>query len=651
MASRRYSFDEDDEMSLNANENRYRDSNPSTHAPPAYTDSPERDGGISPPPPPAHRITVNTGQPQDARYGNRDLDHSTSNRTTSTTTPGADNLGEAAAGGGIAGVALGVANTNERESGVQALRSIDEMGPSTRGLPLERGYDTMGSDTPYIPAPPSRYRNSRGPDPFASPAPSARSNPFDDGRRGSGPPSPGELTLRGYPSRNSIPLDEYPPQDARNSYTDNPYNRFSTAWDTRMARGDIDPNEIEDDGDDGLEPTTSRQQQRTVPEGAAVGGAAATGGVMAALGGLVGRKNVATNGSRDPSGQYGPVGGGGIDEAPAEKSDWLNTQTSGRRRFRWIVGILIALVIIGAIIGGVIAGLRSSHSTSSSPSSGNSAAQDNSSGDLDANSAEIKKLMNNPGLHKVFPGMDYTPFNAQYPACLSNPPSQNNVTRDVAVLSQLTNTIRLYGTDCNQTEMVLHAFNKLTLKNMKLWLGVWLDGNSTTNNRGLSSMYDLISKNGADPFAGVIVGNEVLYRKDLSEQQLGDILTGVQSNFTSKKINLPIATSELGDSYNAGLAANVDVVMANIHPFFAGVTADVAAAWTWNFWQQHDITLTAGTSKKNVVSEVGWPSGGGTDCGNATSCTTGSVAGISEMNTFMDSFICQSLANGTNYFW
>ena len=89
----------------------------------------------------------------------------------------------------------------------------------------------------------------------------------------------------------------------------------------------------------------------------------------------------------------------------------------------------------------------------------------------------------------------------------------------------------------------------------------------------------------------------------------------------------------------------------DIHPFFAGVTADIGAGWTWDFWQQHDVVLTQGGTQKNVIAETGWPSGGGTDCGEAATCTNGSVAGIDEMNTFMGDFICQSLTNGTNFFW
>lgn len=696
---RTFSFDNDDGSSLDMNaigqgrpsnyyqpqDTAYRDTQVSP-PPRSYSYSPTRDYDPSPPPtPPTHRSPFRDHpplpQPTDSTHSetepsfyanrrppplrtqaaarqSRDLTHSTSNRTASTTTPGADNMSEAAAGGGIAGVALGVANHNERESGVEA----------TRGMPQERG--TLVTDTPYIPplAPTPRANTQ---DPFATPAPSMRhTDPFDDTpSRGSAAPSPGQLTPRYYPSDHSIPLQQRTTGDeyaaGGSSYTDNPYKRVSTAWDPRINKGEIDPSTIADDGDDGMmEPVPQRRsvlgmrtQSSSGTGGAAAGGTTA-GGLLGALGGLVGKNNSGGPGARDVSGQYGPISRGGIDEGNEEKSAWLNKQTSGRKRLRWIVGIILVLVIIGAIVGGVIGGIKKAKSDKSSAAAADSpgapsAADDDSSGDLDKNSPQIRKLMNNPDLHKVFPGMDYTPYNAQYPACLSNPPSQNNVTRDMAVLSQLTNTIRLYGTDCNQTEMVLHSIDRLSLTDMKVWLGIWLGSNDTTNARGLGAMNEILSKNGADPFAGVIIGNEVLFREDLTETELSQILADAKKNLTANKIDLPLATADLGDDWTAGLASEVDVVMSNIHPFFAGVTAEKAAGWTWDFWQQKDVLLTTGTSKKNIISEVGWPSGGGNDCGpvNCTSDTQGSIAGIDEMNTFMDSFVCQSLANGTDYFW
>ena len=562
--NRTFSFDNQDEQSLDPNR-QYRDASPSS-PPPLYTDSPVRQFDRPPPPPPHQHNATSTYQlpPIDTNPRNsRGLEHSLSNRTASTVTHGADNLGEAAIGGGLGGIALGIANTHARESGMEAMRSMESTGRTGAGLPAERSYEV--SDTPYIPTLPDR--RSLGRDPFASPSPSRRSDPFEDNRGDSSPTLPGQLTPRaqGQQSRDIIPMNDYPTRmpyaNSRNSsYLDNPYNRYSTAWDARVAEGDIDPNQLDDGEDDGMPSSTNRGG----PGGAAAGGAAA-GGILGTLGGLVGKKNNLNPNTRDVSGNYGPVGGHLSDGPAVEKSDWLSRQTSGRRRMRWIVGTLVILVLVGAIVGGVIGGLHHSNSSDSDSSSsqGKSAAEDDGSGDLDLNSAEIKKLMGNTNLHKVFPGMDYTPYNAQYPACLTNPPSQNNITRDMAVLSQLTNTVRLYGTDCNQTDMVLHSIKQLALTDMKVWLGVWLDNNATSTNRGISAMYDILSRNGQDPFAGVIVGNEVLYRKDMTESQLGNILSDVKKNFTSLRYTLPVATSDLGDDWTAGLAADVDVVMSS----------------------------------------------------------------------------------------
>ncbi|KAL8732844.1 MAG: hypothetical protein Q9166_002445 [cf. Caloplaca sp. 2 TL-2023] len=662
--ARTYSFENNDETSLNG-QNGY---------PTNYSISPTRNRDASPPDPPAHRSAYKDSrrgdfagtdgppptypggrQRQAEGHRERDLAYSTSNRTASTTTPGMENMAASAAGGGIAGIAFGVANTRKRESGVEAFRSLDSLQQSSRGLPPERGYG-IGSENPYIPEPP-RHQRGLSQDPFASPATSIH-NPFDDHRQA---PSPEHLTPAH--SRHSIPLNHYPSEGARTPYSDNPYNRVSTAWDPRVSRADIDPNTIDDDGDDGMmQPLPKRksmlglrsQSNHSHPAGAAAGGAAA-GGVLGPLGSLVGRNNALPPGSRDASGHYGPVGQGGYEDNHIEKSEWLSRQTSGRKRLRWIVGILIGLILVAAIVGGVVGGIRASknHKADGSASTPQSAAEDDGQGDLDKDSAEIKKLMNNPDLHKVFPGVDYTPYASQYPECMKWPPSQNNITRDVAVLSQLTNSIRLYGTDCNQTEMVLHAIDNLGLTDVKVWLGVWLDKNQTTNARGLATMSDILKKYGAEPFRGVIVGNEVLYRENMDKTELAEVLSNVRKNITALKIDLPLATSDLGDDWTANLASEVDIVMSNIHPFFAGKTPDIAADWTWNFWTTHDTILTTGTNKRNVISEVGWPSEGGMKCGgeDCAAGEKGAVAGIKEMNTFMDNFVCQSLANKTEFFW
>lgn len=266
-------------------------------------------------------------------------------------------------------------------------------------------------------------------------------------------------------------------------------------------------------------------------------------------------------------------------------------------------------------------------------------------GDLDKNSDEIKELMSNPDLHKVFHGIDYTPLNGVYPECLTWPATQNNITRDIAVMSLLTNKIRLYGTDCNQTEMVMHAIDRLEV-DMKVWVGVWLDSNQTTNDRQLDHLYTLLSNDQYhDKFDGVAVGNEVLFAETLTEFQLFSIISEVRQNLTDLGYNIPVGTSDLGSNWNANMASKVDVLMANVHPFFAGVDVKDAAEWTWNFFQREDVSTTKGLTNppRVMISEVGWPSEGGR--------INGSIAGIDEMNLFMEDFVCTENKRDTEYFW
>ncbi|KAB8213757.1 putative glucan endo-1,3-beta-glucosidase btgC [Aspergillus novoparasiticus] len=572
-------------------------------------------------------------------HGDRDWGqnsgHTQAMRTNSTT-PGMDNLGPAAVGGGISGIALGVANSHNRQSGIDAFRDTDG-----RNLPAERGYNTTGSDNPYVPTPPGG--GSYGSAENLRPRDSYGSNVA----LGAAAAPAGQLTPGGSnPSQRSLFDSPYQGVGAMDA---GPYQRqsaYSAAGDYPLV---INPDEIADDGDDGFTPApngkSASHNARAIP--AAAAGGAAGGGLF----GLFKSKK-----ADNPS--YGPVPGAGLEAG--EKSRWVKpTPGGGSRKRGWIVGLALAFIVVGAIVGGAVGGTLGNRENEAPDTTKSASSDTESNGDLNKDSSEIKDLMNNPDLHKVFPGMDYTPWGVQYPLCLKYPPSQNNVTRDVAVLSQLTNTVRLYGTDCNQTEMVLHAIDRLELKDMKVWLGVWIDSNDTTNDRQIKQLYKVLDDTkDISIFKGAIVGNEALYRagNDIAsaKKKLISYMDDVRNHFKEKNYDLPIATSDLGDNWKEDLVTATDLVMSNVHPFFAGVTAKDAASWTWNFWNQNDVPLTKGTNKKQVISEVGWPSGGGNDCGSNNKCTddtSGSVAGIDEMNQFMSDWICQALENGTDYFW
>jgi exo-beta-1,3-glucanase (GH17 family) len=174
-------------------------------------------------------------------------------------------------------------------------------------------------------------------------------------------------------------------------------------------------------------------------------------------------------------------------------------------------------------------------------------------------------------------------------------------------------------------------------------------------------METLLQTYPAKHFAGIIVGNEVLFREDLTETALAANLSSVRQTLSDLAIDLPVATSDLGDDWTAALAADSDIVLANVHPFFAGVTPAAAPGWTWDFWQNHNVGLKTAPSSEgkgwpgSIIAEVGWPSEGGTNCGGTDgSCASGeegAVAGVEELNEFMEGWVCPSMENGTVFFW
>lgn len=568
---------------------------------------------------------------------------------TTATTPGMDNLGPASVGGGISGIALGVASTNDNDGAAGAAGAATGSGSgggdddAAYTGPAERAFNTTGADNPYVPSPPPVVGGAAG----AGGAEAVGTGVTPSSQRNlleAQAPPPVSLSSQPKPYWNGGALNDGPYQ--RNSaYSGGDYPLF------------VNPDEIIDDGDDGIYPPGKAMGK---PGGAAAGaGAAGAGGGF--LGALFGKKKAA-------AGEYGPVPGGGGGAAggleAGEKGgrNWKPMAEAGSKKRGWLVGLALGFIVVGAIVGGAVGGILGHRGNQTREKSlvHSSASKDKATnGDLGKDSSEIKSLMNNKDLHKVFPGMDYTPWGVQYPECLKYPPSQNNVTRDMAVLSQLTNTVRLYGTDCNQTEMVLHAIDRLELKDMRMWLGVWIDSEKNTTDRQLDQLYKILDDT-EDPsiFKGAIVGNEALFRagstKSEAQKNLIGYMSDVRDELKKRNIDMPVATSDLGDNWNKDLAGEADLVMSNVHPFFAGVTIDDAASWTYTFWTNHDGSLTQGTDKKQVVSEVGWPSGGGNDCGSGNKCkskTDGSVASVDNMNQFMSEWVCQALANGTDYFW
>ncbi|KAF3093045.1 hypothetical protein TWF569_011088 [Orbilia oligospora] len=425
-------------------------------------------------------------------------------------------------------------------------------------------------------------------------------------------------------------------------YSDSPYQRYSTHWNPEtsgLSSGDLSLQDMRRSSQDSDDEELNRGKR--------------SGPLAGGIGGVFGKK-VETGSTASGIGANSGLLASGVQNrnssVPAGDSDWLQDQKKQSKKTKWIVGIAILIIVLLAA-GGTAAGVILSRRNNNGGGGGSATSSVDPKEDkpdaplVNSGTDSVKNLLNNPNLHKSFYGMDYTPLNAIYPECLKWPATQNNITKDIAVISQLTTRLRMYGNDCNQTEMVLEAIKLLDV-DLKVWLGVYIDNNATTNARQLAQMYNILETYGQDPFLGVVIGNEALFRKEITEMALVQMLGQVRQNFTTlgyDKIN--ITTSDLGSAWTYNLAAAVDTLMANVHPFFAGTTVGDAPGWTWLFTENNDVAIARQTTNNPnvIVSEVGWPSGGGT--------LLGSVAGIDELNQFVEDYVCGANANGTEYYW
>lgn len=242
---------------------------------------------------------------------------------------------------------------------------------------------------------------------------------------------------------------------------------------------------------------------------------------------------------------------------------------------------------------------------------------------------EVVALMNVVS-NVLFHGIAYSPSNAMEPLCGFN---KRDAMLDLAKLSTITTRIRNYGMQCDQSELILDAIEYMNL-NMTLAMGVWIGSNDDVNKQQMDLMKKVVSKY-PDPLRlinSIYIGNEVLFREDKTRDELISYIQDAKDFLQLLGIDdIPVGTSEIGSLIDPKLLDACDLVGANIHPFFAGVPVEYASAWTIEF-----LNLQVQAYNENntpiILSEVGWPSGGGS-FGLA-------VASLANLQYFVGDFLC-----------
>jgi len=216
----------------------------------------------------------------------------------------------------------------------------------------------------------------------------------------------------------------------------------------------------------------------------------------------------------------------------------------------------------------------------------------------------VLALLNRPEEEPAWPsriqGFAFSPMRAGQDASKRIYPSTEEIEADLKLLQGRSYAVRTYTMDGTLAEVAPLAAKY----GLNVALGAWISRDKERSEAEAKKLVQVAEAN--RNVVRLIVGNEVLYRRELPKEQLIGYLDWVQ-----KQTRRPVSTAETWDTWlrNPDLADHVDYIAAHILPYWEGV--DAAAAVQFSVNAVNSLKL-AFPDKPLVIAEVGWPSNGRT---------------------------------------
>ena len=137
---------------------------------------------------------------------------------------------------------------------------------------------------------------------------------------------------------------------------------------------------------------------------------------------------------------------------------------------------------------------------------------------------------------------------------------------------------------------------------MKTLVGAWLGSDMELNAKEVEGLIKLAKEGYVDIAA---VGNEVMYRGDLTEEQLLEYIHTVKEALPDVTVGYVDAYYEF--SHRPNITNACDVILSNCYPYWEGCPIE----YSLNHMQQmYGQASDAGQGKKVIITETGWPSQG-----------------------------------------
>lgn len=176
--------------------------------------------------------------------------------------------------------------------------------------------------------------------------------------------------------------------------------------------------------------------------------------------------------------------------------------------------------------------------------------------------------------------------------------SDEQVRRRMQILKPHAAWVRSFScTDSN--ELIPKIAKEYGLKTL---VGAWLGNDPEVNEREVNGLIELAREGLVDIAA---VGNEVMYRKDLTEEELLQYIHRVKEAVPEIPVGYVDAYYEF--SQRPKITEACDLILANCYPYWEGCPFEHSLNYLKTMYRQ---AVQAANGKKVLITETGWPSQG-----------------------------------------
>lgn len=177
--------------------------------------------------------------------------------------------------------------------------------------------------------------------------------------------------------------------------------------------------------------------------------------------------------------------------------------------------------------------------------------------------------------------------------------SEEQVRRRMKIIAPYTKWVRSFS--CTEG----NEFIPLIAKEygIKTLVGAWLGDDPEVNEREIQGLIKLCNEGLVDIAA---VGNEVMYRKDLSEDELLEFIQRVK-NAIPDAIPVGYVDAYYEFTIKPRITEACDLILTNCYPYWEGCNLDYSLGHMKQMYKQ---AVDAGNGKKVIITETGWPSKG-----------------------------------------